>query len=64
MTEYKKIANEIYGRCSKCGVFIRKGKLIEHKKTNCDGESGKKEREEISNKVLGVMNKVMKELNW
>jgi len=65
MTKYKKIGDTgLYAECKRCGVYIPKGSMKNHWKTDCDGEEGKRERDEINKKVLGVMNKVMEELGW
>lgn len=63
MTKYRKIGDTgLYSECKECGVWIQKGKMMEHRKTDCDGEEGKKERREMSLKVLGDLNKIGRKL--
>lgn len=60
MVRYKKLGNAGYfSRCKRCGVWIPKGEMRKHWKTDCDGEKGKREREEISKEIIGITNKIM-----
>ena len=59
LAKYKKIGETYFSECNKCGVWIEKGKMREHKKKDCEGEEFKKEMNKISKEVLGIINKAI-----
>lgn len=65
ITKYKRIGSSgLFARCKKCHVWIPKGTMRNHWKEDCDGEEGRKEREEDARIICNAVNKVLEEIGW